>query len=251
MTEHTNQGRFSWHELFTNDLEGAKGFYGELLSWRVEPMAMGDGQEYPLIKVGDAGIGGMTPPPMDGAPAHWAGYVTVADVDATAATIEALGGELLMDAFDVPGVGRMQGVSDPQGGKLLLFAPEGDEPTADAGEGQWHWNELWVKDASAAASFYAEAFGYEKKAMEMPDGTYFVLESGGVPRAGVMTSPDASIPPHWAFYVEVSDVDATREKATKLGGATQGEVMDVPGVGRFGFITDREGARLGVITPER
>lgn len=246
----TQQGHFSWHELFTNDLEKAKGFYGELLGWTIEPMTMGDGKEYPLIKAGDAGIGGMTPPPMEGAPAHWAGYVTVADVDATAAKMIELGAESLMDAFDVPGVGRIQGISDPQGGKFLLFAPEGDEPNTEAGVGQWHWNELWAKDADAAATFYAEALGLEKKTMEMPNGSYFILEGeGGVPRAGIMTSPDASIPPHWAFYVQVDDVDATRKKAEKLGGATQGDVMEVPGVGRFGFITDREGARLGVIAP--
>ena len=245
------QGHFSWHELVTKDLEEAKGFYGELIGWTIEPMAMGDGSEYPLIKIGEGSIGGMATPPTREVAAHWRGYITVADVDATAAKVKTLGGETLMDAFDVPGVGRIQPVKDPQGAGLLLFTPEGDDPAAEAGRGHWHWNELWTKSAEKAAQFYCDAFGYSSRPMDMPNGTYFVLSSGGVDRAGIMPSPVAELPPHWAFYVEVDDVDATCARAEKLGGGRQGELMNMPGVGRFGFVTDREGARLGLITPER
>lgn len=240
-------GRFVWRELMSRDFEAAKGFYGELLNWTYSEVPMPDGA-YTMIHHGEAPIAGLTKPPMDEVPPHWAGYVSVEDVDATAAKFVKAGGASLMDAFDVPGVGRMAAVKDDQGGALLLFhAAEGDgEPTT--GHGAWHWAELWAKDGAKAAKFYADVLGYQTETMAMPTGDYHVLKSGDAPRAGVMTAPGGA-PTHWAHYVEVEDVNASVAKAKKLGGKLMGELMNVEGVGEFGFVADREGSVLGLITP--
>jgi predicted enzyme related to lactoylglutathione lyase len=111
--------RFVWFELLTNDIEKAKSFYPEVLPWRIEPTAMQDGSSYNLIKVGDQGVGGLMSPQGD-APTAWISYVSVANVDETAKKIKAAGGAAQMDAFDAPGVGRMQPVSDAQGGARAL-----------------------------------------------------------------------------------------------------------------------------------
>lgn len=249
-TKTNGTGHFSWHELVSRDIEGAKGFYGELLGWSFDAMKMGDGSEYPLIQAGGASIGGLVAPPAEDVPPHWVGYVTVGDVDATAKKVAAKGGATLMDAFDVPGVGRIQAARDPQGGVFMLFAPEGEEGDGSGGgRGRWHWNELWSSDADASAAFYADVLGVERDTMDMPNGAYHLLKRGEQPLAGIMQSPSSEVPTHWAFYVEVEDADAARDRAVKLGGEAQGDVMEVPGVGRFGFVVDREGARLGVITP--
>ncbi len=240
-------GRFVWHELISKDTEAAKGFYGELLGWTFSEMKMPNGT-YTMIHRGEAPIGGITKPPMDGVPPHWAGYVSVKDVDATAKVVAKKGGKALMDAMDIPGVGRIQPVKDPQGGALFLFTAADGDRDPSTGHAAWHWSELWASDPDAAATFYEEVFGYTRDTMKMPQGNYHVMKNGEKPRAGVMKAM-GDAPPHWAYYVHVDDVDASLARAKKLGGGLMGDPMEVPGVGRFGFVTDREGSALGLITP--
>ena len=119
-------GRFVWFELLTKDVERATSFYSETLPWKIESAKMQDGSEYSMIKVGEAGIGGLITPQGE-VPTAWVSYVSVADVDETAKKVVVAGGTTHMEAFDVPGVGRMQPVSDAQGG--MLQAPSSDVPT--------------------------------------------------------------------------------------------------------------------------
>ncbi len=109
-------GAFSWCELITSDLAGAKEFYGKLFGWQLETCPM-EGMEYTMIKVGDREIGGMmtTPPEAEGMPSTWGTYVTVADVDFVAAEAEKIGGKVLVAPQDIPDVGRFCVILDPQG----------------------------------------------------------------------------------------------------------------------------------------
>ena len=116
-------GAFSWNELTTTDPAGAAAFYGKLFGWTVKDMgeAMGG---YLVVNVGEAGIGGIMAmpkgaPPM---PPHWGGYVTVANVEQTLAQCGALGGQTLVPPMDIPGVGRMAVLKDPQGAVLSIIA---------------------------------------------------------------------------------------------------------------------------------
>jgi predicted enzyme related to lactoylglutathione lyase len=116
-------GAFSWSELVTTDPAAAAAFYGQLFGWTVEPPnpAMGG---YRVVKVGEAAVAGVMdmPPGAPPMPPHWGCYVTVADTDQTVARCLALGGKLLMPAMDVPGVGRMAVLQDPQGAVLSVIA---------------------------------------------------------------------------------------------------------------------------------
>ena len=56
-----------------------------------------------------------TPPEAQGAPPQWGCYVTVDDVDATAAQAAEMGGVVLMPPRDIPDVGRFCLIQDPQG----------------------------------------------------------------------------------------------------------------------------------------
>jgi predicted enzyme related to lactoylglutathione lyase len=109
-------GAFSWMELMTPDPAAAAAFYGELFGWKVaEPNAQMGG--YRVVSIGDAGIAGISAP-MPGSPPmppHWGGYVTVTNVDQTAERCTALGGKVLVPAMDIPTVGRMAVLQDPQG----------------------------------------------------------------------------------------------------------------------------------------
>jgi predicted enzyme related to lactoylglutathione lyase len=56
-----------------------------------------------------------------GMPPNWGSYVTVADVDATARTAVELGGKVVHGPQDIPGVGRMAVIVDPQGAALSVI----------------------------------------------------------------------------------------------------------------------------------
>ena len=75
----TTHGAFSWFELRTSDVAAARAFYETLFGWNIEDTAV-DGNDYPLIKVGEVGIGGVIPVPMPEIPPHWGGYITVDDL---------------------------------------------------------------------------------------------------------------------------------------------------------------------------
>ena len=59
-----------------------------------------------------------------------------------------------------------------------------------------------------------------------------------------------NIPPHWSVYFHVDSVDSTVEQAASLGATVAVQALDIPGVGRFGFLLDQQGAGFGLITPE-
>jgi len=241
-------GRFVWFELQTKEVDKATSFYPEALPWRIEPMSMQDGSSYTMIKVGEAGIGGILSPPAD-VPTAWMSYVSVADVDETAKKITAAGGTTPMDAFDVPGVGRMQPASDPQGGMFSLFKAETADPQRVEGPGSLHWNELWTQDPKASLAFYESALGYTHEEMTMPNGTYYILKDGDDPRGGVLQAPSSDIPTMWLQYITVDDCDAALARAKQNGATVVAEPVDAEGVGRFGIFRDPLGGMIGVIKP--
>ena len=124
MNDVTKQpGAFSWNELTTTDVDGAKVFYSELLGWTMEDMPA-EGMTYTMLKVGKQEVAGMmaTPPEAAGMPSMWGSYVTVDDVDVQAGKVEKLGGKVLVPPRDIPNVGRFCVIQDPQGATLSLIS---------------------------------------------------------------------------------------------------------------------------------
>jgi predicted enzyme related to lactoylglutathione lyase len=122
MDPYQTHGAFSWSELTTSDPAKAGAFYAALFGWKVDTMDMGTGP-YHVVKAGDASVGGIMGPPP-GAPAMppaWVPYVTVTDVDATAKQCTELGGKLLVPPMDIPTVGRMAVLQDPQGATINVI----------------------------------------------------------------------------------------------------------------------------------
>ena len=119
MTTHGNPG---WIGHSGPDQGAAKAFYQKVLGWGIQEMPMQDGSSYSAITVGETPIGGFSPMPEDGG--AWTIYVTVPDVDAAVAKAEAEGGKVMMPAMDMPGVGRMATLTDPQGARFAVIAYE-------------------------------------------------------------------------------------------------------------------------------
>ena len=112
-------GALCWNELMSNDVEAAKAFYTSLFGWTTEPF----GENYTIVKVGDRGNGGIMPigPEMGPIPPHWAVYIGIDDVDAAVERVTAGGGNVFAPPFDLPEIGRMAVVADPQGAAFGMF----------------------------------------------------------------------------------------------------------------------------------
>jgi uncharacterized protein len=120
-TELANEpGTPNWNELVTPDVERALAFYAEVVG--IGSQASEAAGDYTTITnvAGDV-VGGATKPMMDGMPPHWNVYFAVADADATAAQVAALGGTTVAPNFDVEGVGRMGFYADPQGANFAII----------------------------------------------------------------------------------------------------------------------------------
>ena len=118
-------GSFCWNELMTRDIEGAKRFYRDTIGWSFEPMKM-DWGTYWIAKSGDKNVGGMfelTSPEFDGVPNGWMSYLAVDDVDARVAKAMKAGGKLMRPIFDVPGVGRIAILMQPDGAGVAWMTP--------------------------------------------------------------------------------------------------------------------------------
>ncbi len=245
------QGKFVWFELITDRIVEGEAFYTKLLGWTLAPMPIG-GTMYDAFKNGDTAIGGFVKPQGDPKKSHWASYLSVEDVDDRRKAVLEGGGQAPAPAFDLAEVGRVAPVADAQGIPFMLFASaHGDPEDQPSVVGGWHWNELWSSDASAAAAFYQKTLGYEVDTMAMPEGTYYILKTGGAPRAGVLQIPSAQVPTKWLPYVHVQNCDDTLRHAVELGATKRKDCTDIPGVGRFAIFTDPTGATLGIIKPQR
>src|SRR5262249_57329823 len=116
----------------------------------------------------DRGVGGLTAlsdeARRSGAKPGWAGYIAVADTDATAKRIAAAGGSIHRQPDDIPNVGRFAVVADPGGAAFMLLTPLPQEqeppPLEPASPGFIGWHELYAgKGQEAAFAFYSAQFG--------------------------------------------------------------------------------------------
>ena len=240
-------GKFVWHDLLTSDPAAAQRFYAELFGWEFRP----SNSEYTVVTQAGRPIGGILDTrkaKRKGVPAQWLGSVSVADVDSAVGVIKAGGGKvhwgpkslgprgdvaLVADAHDVPFV--------------VMRAPDGDPPNAPPDVNGWLWDELWTRDPEAATRFYEKLVSYRVSAKDTGnDRVYYVLESGGQPRAGVTRLLATDVKPTWLSYVRVADVNAMVGRVASLGGRVL--IAPTPKIrdGRVALIEDPTGAAIAI-----
>ena len=209
-----------------------------------------------MISAPDGHVGGMlglTKEMMDGgARPCWVGYVGVDDVDDTVEKLTATGGNVLLPARDLEGVGRFAMVTDPQGAPFYVMRGASDA-TSDAFSptaiGHCAWNELATTDQAAALNFYSRLFGWTKgERMNMGDmGDYQMLDQGGRSFGAVMTRPPGGPPPMWSYYFRVAGIDAAAERVKLAGGQIEHGPVEVPGGDRIIVGMDPEGAMFALV----
>ena len=247
-------GRPVWYELLTTDMKAAQAFYSKVVGWATKSFE-GAPQPYDFfIRAGDVPVGGVMNIPQGMTfPPHWEMYVAVQKIEDAVTKIEKLGGKALSPLIDIPKVGRMRTMMDPQGGVFAVFeaVPE-DQPRPEArpeiGDASWH--ELYTTDAEAAMRFYTELFGWKAtSAFDMgPMGTYHMFGRGEFEYGGMMTKTKemAQAPTAWGIYFRVPDVDAAAGRITANGGQVTNGPMDVPGGDRIVNGVDPQGAHFAL-----
>jgi predicted enzyme related to lactoylglutathione lyase len=250
-------GDFIWYEILTSDADAAQAFYGKVLDWSFADSGQ-EAMDYRIVNAGDhsvAGLMAITPEMAEhGARPVWLGYVAADDVDKCVESIGHGGGRALMPAMDVPGVGRIAMVADPQGAPFYVMKPSSAEGESLAFAydhprvGHCAWNELVTSDQAAAWHFYGVRFGWVKDGeMDMgPMGTYDFIRHGGV--IGAMMKGTAQMgPPHWNFYFRVADIDAAKDAIEANGGSVIHGPQEIPG-GDFSMnAIDPQGAHFALV----
>jgi hypothetical protein len=241
-------GKVVWNDLITEDVDGARAFYGALFGWTFETSSRG-GREYVLARSDDMYVAGLVPvdPPADGSNySRWLPYVSVEDVDGAVSRAVSGGGTVAVEPRKVA-LGRVAAIIDPEGAVIGLARSDIGDPddrTTTAAPGRIVWTELLSDDSEAAATFYGAVVGYDVKTVARRGGTYTMLASRGVNRAGILQNPAEDWDPLWLTYIGVDDPAAAAAKVESLGGEVLLDASPEVREGSLAVVSDPSGAVL-------
>lgn len=244
-----------WYELIAPDADVAQAFYASVLGWRFERPENGIGVDYRIAHVGEASVAAVMQRPEGMAtPDSWLIYFGVDDVDAAVGAAEGAGGAVHMPPFDLPGVGRLAFLGDPQGASFYLMRGVSESASTafvsdeNAAPGHGVWNELSAPDPEAALAFYGTLLGLRQEGgMPMGDlGEYRFVHVGST-CIGALMGPVPNGRPGWLVYFSVPDIDAALERLQAAGGSSLQGPDEIPG-GSFSLVAqDPAGARFGLV----
>jgi predicted enzyme related to lactoylglutathione lyase len=122
-----------WAELWTHDTAAAASFYGEVIGYEVENIAVSDGTYVALTSSGKRNAGLVELQRREIA-ARWAPYVGVTDLRGVLVRVWQAGGQVLREPAEVDnaaaGANRVALIADPSGAALFLYQLD-ERATAD------------------------------------------------------------------------------------------------------------------------
>jgi predicted enzyme related to lactoylglutathione lyase len=235
----------------TTDPKAAGSFYADVVGWTTQPFENSPQPYTMFMRAPQMPAAGLMQRPAEmHMPPFWAMYVGVPKLDDAAAHIKRLGGKEYSPVIDVPTVGRMQMMADPQGAGFYIYEPsDTPQPETPPETGSASWHELMTTDAEAAMKFYQEVFKWKPtEAMDMgPMGKYHMF-GREFPLGGMMNKPPemAQVPPNWGIYFRVPDINAAVEKIKRGGGQILNGPMEVPGGDLIVNAMDPQGAAFSL-----
>ena len=242
-------GKIIWNDLVTEDLEGAKHFYGHMFGWTFQDTTSSDGRPYAVAKSGNVYVAGLlaVAPRHDGQKvSRWVPYASVPDVDDAVDRVGSAKGAVPVPPRDVR-IGRMAAIVDREGAVMGLVSSrigDPDDATTKAGPGRVVWTELLSNDPTAAADFYHSVIGYDARTVERRGGQYTMLVAQGKDRAGILKNPTENWNPDWLTYFGVTDPAAAAARAEVLGGKILLPVSPEIREGTIAVVADPAGAVL-------
>lgn len=118
-------GAIGWTDLTVDNAASIRDFYASVTGWRPSPVPMGSyedfnmcapGSDLPMAGICHARGGNADLPPV------WLVYITVEDVDASAALCVEMGGKIVSGPKAMGEMGRYCVIRDPAGAAAALFA---------------------------------------------------------------------------------------------------------------------------------
>jgi len=124
MGENSNIGKIGWIDMSVDDAPALRDFYGAITGWHTDAISMGDYDDYVMKPPGGDGVAGICHARGSNAdlPSGWLIYITVEDVDASAAKVVELGGKIIVEPRGIAG-GRFCVIEDPAGASAALYQP--------------------------------------------------------------------------------------------------------------------------------
>ncbi len=250
-------GNFVWFELATTDQSAAKQFYSSLLGWQAEDSPMGPEMIYTMFRLnGRDAAGSYTMKAEDqalGIPPNWLIYVSVDNADAAVASALEHGGSAMSPAFDVPNVGRMAVLQDPDGAVFAIFQPGHHKGVQIFSEpGAFCWADLETPDREHSIPFYRSVFGWEfLPGKDKDESGYLHIVNGGQYIGGLPPQRPlpASVMPHWLPYIQCSDCATQTARAAELGARVIVPAATVEGQLTYSVLADPQGAVFALFAP--
>lgn len=246
-------GTFCWVEVDTKDSDRSKHFYTELFGWTAQDKPHEDGTVYTIFLLHDQPVAGFyadNPMIHSGQiPPHWNSSISVDDVDATTAKVEAAGGKVIVPPVDMLTFSRMSSIQDPTGAYVSLWEARDMIGAVYVNiPGALIWNELMTRDMTTALEFYNKLLGWTNQVDDSGGMPYYMFMNGERAAAGAMaiTPEMGDIPTHWDVYFDVEDVEASVAKAQALGATVIRAPFDT-GAGRIAILDDPQGAGFCII----
>lgn len=242
-------GTFCWIDLAVTNAEEAKKFYAGLFGWHAHEIPVGPGV-FTMLELDGKEVASLyqlsEQQQAQGVPAHWMPYVAVTSVDGMAERVRSLGGQILVEPFDVLDLGRMALILDPTGAPLALWQAGRHIGTRLVDRlGTLAWTELITNDLAGAAQFYTQLFGWE---IEAQDGelTFF---NRGRKIAGMrpMTKEGGNLWPQWLVTFAVADCEVAVETIEGLGGKVVKSSTHNLAIGCTITVKDSQGATFAII----
>ncbi len=120
---HTLNGHVGWNELFTDDVDSAMAFYGDVFGWTMDhDFDMGEMGPYRMFAHKGKTIGGMMKRPPQVPVCHWAYYFNVDGIDDAITRVSTGGGKVVNGPMPVPGDSWIVNCQDPQGAYFSLVS---------------------------------------------------------------------------------------------------------------------------------
>ena len=112
-------GHIAHMEIPSDDLERAKSFYGGVFGWAIGPV---EGfPDYEMVDTGQEAIGGALGLRDKTAPGSMRIYISVDSIDVALGKVADLGGAVIVEKTEVPGMGHYAAVKDTEGNEIGLW----------------------------------------------------------------------------------------------------------------------------------
>ena len=244
-------GVFSWIDLMSTDVAGAKAFYSGLFGWAFDDRPIDGGGVYTMAQIEGksvAGMGEMDPGMKEqGMPSMWTSYINHSDIDAVAAKVTEAGGTLMMPPMDVMEEGRMMMLVDPAGAVVGVWQPKNHIGAELVNiPNTLVWNELQTRDIEGTKAFFGTVLGWTYDSD--PNG-YVMCKVDGRVQAGMMQMDEnwGEVPNNWSVYFMVADLAASVAKVQELGGNILVPPTAAGELGKFTVAQDPQGGAFTIM----